>query len=335
MPGGEGGAITRDTLLPGVDGVRLERGGEGAWLAFEAAPENLWPRLLAFARKEKYRIAETEPTAGLLFTQWRPASEVREGTLLRNLIGGDDFTRLGFRLERTIAGGARLFVRRQTADEDIATAAGPVAWPDEAGNPDENGDLLARLLVFLGVEEQRARGVLSEAAAASVLDTAALSTGPAGEPARRQPRLRARLSRGRRRARLARARGDGERRRGGADRVPRRGRRPRADARPGARRGRCGSRSPTPRGGGCRPGPSAPRSRRCAPRSSADGRGGACSTSRRSAAAARGNSVLIRSATSLLLVDCGFTLKETTARMAALDVTPRHARRRARHPRAR
>jgi len=35
-----------------------------------------------------------------------------------------------------------------------------------------------------------------------------------------------------------------------------------------------------------------------------------------------GNSVLIRSATSLLLVDCGFTLKETTARMADLGVSP-------------
>ena len=35
-----------------------------------------------------------------------------------------------------------------------------------------------------------------------------------------------------------------------------------------------------------------------------------------------GNSLLIRSATSLLLVDCGFTLKETTARMRELDVTP-------------
>ena len=35
-----------------------------------------------------------------------------------------------------------------------------------------------------------------------------------------------------------------------------------------------------------------------------------------------GNSLLIRSADTLLLVDCGFTLKETTARMAALGVTP-------------
>ena len=35
-----------------------------------------------------------------------------------------------------------------------------------------------------------------------------------------------------------------------------------------------------------------------------------------------GNSVLVRSARSLLLVDCGFTLKETTARMAALGVAP-------------
>lgn len=35
-----------------------------------------------------------------------------------------------------------------------------------------------------------------------------------------------------------------------------------------------------------------------------------------------GNSLLVRSATTLLLIDCGFTLKETRARMATLGVSP-------------
>ncbi len=35
-----------------------------------------------------------------------------------------------------------------------------------------------------------------------------------------------------------------------------------------------------------------------------------------------GNALLVRSASTLLLLDCGFTLKETTARMAELGVTP-------------
>ena len=180
LPGGEGGAVTRDTLLPAFEDLRLVRDGGAAWLAFDATPEDLWPRLLAFARKEKYRVSATEPTAGTLFTQWRPAGDVGGGSLLGNLIGGEDYTRLAFRLERRPDGGARLFVRRQEASESVATSGDAVPWPAESGDPDANGALLARLLVFLGVTEQRARGVLDAAQAASVLDGAAVSTGPAG-----------------------------------------------------------------------------------------------------------------------------------------------------------
>jgi len=180
VPGTDGGAISRDTLLPGVAGVRLVRDGANGWLEFDATPEALWPRVLGFVRKEKYRVAATEPTAGTLYTQWRPASAVSEGSLLGNLIGGEEYSRLGFRLERADGDGARLFVRRQRADEDTATGDEAVAWPEAAGNPDENGALLARLLVFLGIEEQRARGILSAAEADGVLDAASLSSGPAG-----------------------------------------------------------------------------------------------------------------------------------------------------------
>jgi len=181
LPGTEGGATSRDTLLPVFDDVRFVREGGAAWLDFAATPEDLWPRLLAFARKEKYRIEATEPTAGTLFTQWRPASAVREGSLLGNLIGGESYSRLGFRLERGADDGARLFARRQEASESVATGGGDIAWPaDATEDADGTGALLARLLVFLGVTEQRARGVLDAAQAASVLDGASVSSGPAG-----------------------------------------------------------------------------------------------------------------------------------------------------------
>ena len=35
-----------------------------------------------------------------------------------------------------------------------------------------------------------------------------------------------------------------------------------------------------------------------------------------------GNALLVRAGSTLLLVDCGFTMKETVARMATLDVAP-------------
>lgn len=180
LPGSDGGPLTRDTLLPVFEGVRFVREGAATWLAFDTVPEELWPRLLDFARHEKYRIDATEPTAGTIFTQWRPASAVGGGSLLGNLIRGEDFTRLGFRLERAGEAGARLFARTQSADEDVVEAERELPWEGGASDPEESAALLARLLVFLGVEAQRAAGVIDQARASSVLDEAALSSGPSG-----------------------------------------------------------------------------------------------------------------------------------------------------------
>ena len=184
LPGTDGGPLTRDTLLPVFESARFVREGAATWLAFDTVPEALWPRLLDFARHEKYRIAATEPTAGTLLTQWRPASAVGEGSLLGNLIGGgEEFTRLGFRLERAGEGegaGARLFARTQSASEDEVNASAEIPWESGAGDSEESAALLARLLAFLGVEEQRARGIIDQARASSVLDEAVLTSGPAG-----------------------------------------------------------------------------------------------------------------------------------------------------------
>lgn len=180
VPGSDGGPVTRDTLLPTFDSVRRERVGARSWLVFANPPEELWTRLLAFARDEKYRIEATEPTAGTLYTQWRPDSAVRDSSLLAGLIGGEQFTRLGFRLERTDDNGARLFVRRQVADEDTVAGNARVAWPADAAPSDADDELLARLLVFLGIEEQVANGVLDTAEAAGARDEAFVTTAASG-----------------------------------------------------------------------------------------------------------------------------------------------------------
>ncbi|MFK7854588.1 MAG: outer membrane protein assembly factor BamC [Granulosicoccus sp.] len=182
LPGNNGGLVSRNTLLPEFDSVRFERNGAQSWLAFDQAPEGIWPSLLAFARKEKYRIDKTEPVSGTIVTQWRAASEVEKGGLLKNLISGDEsYTRIAFRLERS-ANGTRLFARSQAAPEAIATdpAANTLQWPASSHNPEVTSELLSRLLVFLGVNEQKARGLISVAQVNSVIDEAEVQTNAAG-----------------------------------------------------------------------------------------------------------------------------------------------------------
>jgi outer membrane protein assembly factor BamC len=182
LPGTTGGPVTRNTLLPQFSNVRFERAGQQSWLAIDQTPENIWPQLLAFARKEKFLIDQTEPAAGVIVTQWRPASAVAKGSLLQSLIGGDEeFTRIAFRLERN-GKATRLFARSQAASGKVAATAesSPVAWPASSHDPEATSALLARLLVFLGVEEQRARGIIDADQARLVTDEALVLTTGSG-----------------------------------------------------------------------------------------------------------------------------------------------------------
>ena len=179
VPGIQGAPVTRGTLLPQFSSMRFVRQGEQSWLAIDAAPADIWQRVLSFARKEKYLIEKTQPIAGAIVTQWRPASAVAKGSLLKNLIGSDEaYTRIAFRIERN-GDGARLFARSQkTADKTLTEA--DTAWPARSHDPESTSEMLMRLLAFLGVEEQKAKGILSTQAANAVLDNATLQTNGSG-----------------------------------------------------------------------------------------------------------------------------------------------------------
>lgn len=184
LPGTAGAPIARNTLLPDVEGVRFERAGERAWLAFDTAPEALWPQLLAFLSDEGYAVDRTRPVEGTLVTRWQPVPDAADG-VLGGLIGGtrDPRSRVAFRLERgndAGAVGARLFARRQVAAGRAVDAGTVTDWPSTSTDPETTDALLARLLVHLGLDEQQSRGVLDASAAADVLGDAVVRTSAAG-----------------------------------------------------------------------------------------------------------------------------------------------------------
>ena len=182
LPGTSDSAISRNTLLPQVDSIRFVREGGQSWLEFQQTPEDLWPQLMAFLRVEKYPIDQTVPVSGLIATDWRAADEAGGEGILSSLVGSDEqSSRVAFRLERA-GGGARLFARSQLAspDEVQALAASDLAWPASANDPENTSELLSRFLGFLGVEQQKARGILGEEQARAVLEDAVVQRNASG-----------------------------------------------------------------------------------------------------------------------------------------------------------
>lgn len=179
LPGTSGGAITRNTLLPESASLRFVRQGSGSenYLDIGATPEALWPQLQAFLRSERYPISNSEPVSGVMSSQWRVLSEDAARNALKNLLNSDaTVSRVAFRLERGQGNTTRLFARQQVAVSADANLGPEDVWPSSSHDPENTSELMVRLMVFLGVQEQRARGILNDSAAAAVLDNATLQS---------------------------------------------------------------------------------------------------------------------------------------------------------------
>lgn len=180
LPGNEPGPLSRNRLLPAFSTAQYIRRGDQNWLELEQPAESVWPLVLEFIRKQKWVVEKTEPTTGLIFTQWRSDSAKSNGGLLKNLISSDELvSRYTFRLERN-GGGTRLFARSMQLPADAAGQTANDRWPASSHNPEQVSQVLTQMLVFFGAEEQKARGILSEAQASAVLDDVQIQTTAAG-----------------------------------------------------------------------------------------------------------------------------------------------------------
>ena len=63
---------------------------------------------------------------------------------------------------------------------EAAAGVSDLTWPASSHSPENTSTLLLRLLAFLGVEQQKARGILGEEQAAAVLEDAIVRRNAAG-----------------------------------------------------------------------------------------------------------------------------------------------------------
>lgn len=179
LPGNEAGPLSRNRLLPDFSDAQYVRRGDQNWLELNQSAETVWPLVMEFIRKQKWIVEKTVPNTGLVFTQWRSDNE-KSGGLLKGLISSETlFSRYSFRLERNGA-GSRLFARAMQRTGDAIEQAPNDQWPESSHNPEAVSQVLTSLLVFLGAEEQKAKGILSDAQASAMLEDAEVQTTTTG-----------------------------------------------------------------------------------------------------------------------------------------------------------
>lgn len=164
-----------ERVLPEFRDIELVRAGPSSWLEIRGAgPEDVWPQVQAFLRSEGLEVRVERPEMGLIETDWAQRFDApsRGGItgLLDNVLGRGDTgirDRYQFRLERMAGGtGTRVFVSHWIAEDRPRSSAARrdhegFEWDMRGGDPAVITEMQRRLLLYVGLREERAARIVA------------------------------------------------------------------------------------------------------------------------------------------------------------------------------
>jgi outer membrane protein assembly factor BamC len=155
-------------VLPTVDGAHVERAGTQRWLVVNEPVEQVWPVLREFWQEMGFIIAVDNPQIGVMETDWAENRAKIPQSFLRNAIGkvfdeaysAPERDRYRTRVERGADGkSTEIFVSHRGAYEMYVADAnlrqtGKTIWQPRPADPNLEAEMLTRLMVKLGTNQQ-------------------------------------------------------------------------------------------------------------------------------------------------------------------------------------
>jgi outer membrane protein assembly factor BamC len=166
-------AVGDQVALREVGEMTVRREGNVRWLELRAAPDNLWQALRAFWRDQGFELVRDEPAIGVMETDWRESQagvdvgEFRRAMArvlgTRHDAGYQDKFRV--RLEREEEGLTNVYIAHRGVDQTVEDPqVGGIRWVMRPSDPNLEAEMLSRLMVFLGRDEDEVRGIIDYAA---------------------------------------------------------------------------------------------------------------------------------------------------------------------------
>nr|WP_198150017.1 outer membrane protein assembly factor BamC [Castellaniella caeni] len=177
-----------DRVLPQTAGVQVMRDGALRWLVVSEPAETLYPKLIEFWGNQGFTIQSQNPKAGLIETDWAenrakiPEGWLRSalGSVLDQVFDSGERDRFTIRLERDANGKTEVYVSHQHMEETPTSDGTGFKWVFGKEDQGLNAAMLARLMVYLGTDQQKAaqeiKGATPDAGPAT---TTQLSSGQA------------------------------------------------------------------------------------------------------------------------------------------------------------
>jgi len=160
-------------LLPmSIQDVHIERSGTQRWLVVPQSPEAVWPVVKEFWQELGFLIKVEIPEAGIMETDWAenrakiPQDPIRNvlSRFLDFIYSTAERDKFRTRLERNEMGSTEVYISHRGMDEVLeGGATNRSIWQPRPADPNLEAEMLSRLMVRFGVEEQRARIELAAA----------------------------------------------------------------------------------------------------------------------------------------------------------------------------
>ena len=170
------------SFLPtSVQNVHIERAGTQRWLVVPQSPEMVWPIIKEFWQELGFLIKIEVPEAGIMETDWAenrakiPQDFVRTflSTFLDSIYSAAERDKFRTRLERSEAGVTEIYISHRGMNEVIEGGnLQRSIWQPRPADPDLEAEMLSRLMMRFGVEEEKAKLELTASSRSSAQERA-------------------------------------------------------------------------------------------------------------------------------------------------------------------
>ena len=163
--------IRSAAVLPKQDDIRVERDSNSRWLVIKGSAQQVWPRLREFFLQTGFLIKREDPRIGIIETDWAEnRADIPQDFITSSLSSLFDSiysaaTRDKYRIrleEGSEPGTTELYLTHRGAEEVVdQTTNTSTIWKPRDSDPELEVEMLRRITVFFGVEENKARNLFA------------------------------------------------------------------------------------------------------------------------------------------------------------------------------
>ena len=157
-----------ENVLPRQHDIRAERDGDKRWLVMGTTPEQVWPKAREFFLQNGFLIKEEDPRIGIMETDWLenradiPKDPIRSvlSKVFDSLYSAATRDKYRVRLERgKEPNTTELYLTHRGVEEVLQGTT--TIWQNSPSDPELEVEMLNRIVVFFGVDEQKAQSLLA------------------------------------------------------------------------------------------------------------------------------------------------------------------------------